>query len=97
MEEILYRFNPWWESEFKTNLIDRPKYTSLLLSSIERQSIEIITGLRRIGKTSLMKIIIEKLINEKGIKPKNIFFVSLDFYLLENYSILEIRDYREIP
>ncbi len=90
MEEIFYRFNPWWEEEFKINFIDRPKYTIPLLSSIDKSSIEIITGLRRIGKTSIMKILINKLINEKNIQPNRIFFISLDFYKLEDLSVLDI-------
>ncbi len=90
MEEIFYRFNPWWEEEFKINFIDRPKYTTPLLSSIDKSTIEIITGLRRIGKTSIMKIVINKLINEKNVSPNRIFFISLDFYKLENLSILDI-------
>ncbi|WP_297453102.1 ATP-binding protein [Persephonella sp.] len=90
MEEIFYRFNPWWEGEFKTDFIDRPKYTIPLISSIDNPSIEIITGLRRIGKTSIMKILISKLIKEKNVLPNCIFFISLDFYKLENLSILDI-------
>ncbi|MBK3332234.1 ATP-binding protein [Persephonella atlantica] len=90
MEEIFYRFNPWWEEEFKTDFIDRPKYTIPLLLSINNSSIEIITGLRRIGKTSIMKILINKLINEKNVSPNHIFFISLDFYKLENLSILDM-------
>ncbi|MBK9502707.1 MAG: hypothetical protein IPO06_25665 [Leptospiraceae bacterium] len=34
------------------------------------------TGLRRVGKTSLMKLSIQHLL-EKGIKPKNIFSISV--------------------
>jgi len=90
MEEIFYRFNPWWEEEFKTNFIDRPKYTTPLLSSIDKSPIEIITGLRRIGKTSIMKLVIDKLIKLKNIPPNRIFFISLDFYKLESMSILDI-------
>jgi len=90
LEEIFYRFNPWWEEEFKINFIDRPKYTIPLLSSIDKPSIEIITGLRRIGKTSIMKILINKLINEKNVQPNRIFFISLDFYKLEDLSVLDI-------
>ncbi len=90
MEEILYRFNPWWEEEYTASFIDRPKYTLPLLSSINNKSIEVITGLRRIGKTSIMKILIERLIKEKGIKPDHIFFVSLDFFKFEDLSILDI-------
>ncbi|WP_029523011.1 ATP-binding protein [Persephonella sp. KM09-Lau-8] len=90
MEEIFYRFNPWWEEELKIDFIDRPKYTVPLLSSIESSSVEIITGLRRIGKTSIMKLLIKKLIEEKNIPANHIFFISLDFYKLEDLSILDI-------
>ena len=91
MEKILYRFNPWWEEKkLSLNLIDRPKYTDYLISKLERNHIEIITGLRRIGKTSIIKLLIKKLIEEKNIDPKYIFFISLDFYGLEKFSILEI-------
>ena len=90
MEEIFFRFNPWWEEKFKANFIDRPKYTNPLIYSINNSSIEIITGLRRIGKTSIMKLLISKLINEKNILPKYIFFISLDFYKLEDLSIIDI-------
>jgi len=91
MEKILYRFNPWWEEKkLSLNLIDRPKYTDYLISKLERNDIEIITGLRRIGKTSIIKLLIKKLIEEKNIDPKYIFFISLDFYGLEKFSILEI-------
>ncbi len=90
MEEILYRFNPWWEESYSSDFIDRPKYTQPLLSSTQNRTIEIITGLRRIGKTSIMKIVIDRLINQKKIPPHHIFFVSLDFYKLEKFSILDI-------
>ena len=90
MEEIFYRFNPWWEEEVNFNLIDRPKYTKFLLERMDDKNIEIITGLRRIGKTSLLKLLIQKLIKEHNVKPEYILFISLDFYGLENINILEI-------
>ncbi len=90
MDEIFYRFNPWWEEDVNFNLIDRPKYTKLLLNRIDKKDIEIITGLRRIGKTSLMKLLIQKLIKDRNVKPEYILFISLDFYGLENINILEI-------
>ncbi|WP_457635927.1 ATP-binding protein [Persephonella sp.] len=90
MEEILYRFNPWWEEEYKPEFLDRPRYTTKLLKSIENKNIEIITGLRRIGKTTILKLLIHKLIKEKKTDPSRIFYISLDFYGLEDISILEV-------
>ena len=56
----------------------------------ERQSIEMITGLRRVGKTALMKLLIEELLSE--VESGKILYISLDAYGLENYSIHEIID-----
>jgi len=97
IEEILYKFNPWWEESYHPNLIDRPKYTKPLLSSLQNRYIEIFTGLHRIGKTSIMKIIIDRLINQKNIPSQHIFFVSLDFYKIEHLSILDlVEEYMKI-
>ncbi|WP_457640382.1 ATP-binding protein [Persephonella sp.] len=90
MEEIFYRFNPWWEEKFQTDFLDRPNYTKKLIERIKDKNIEIVTGLRRVGKTTILKLIIQSLINEKNVNPKNIFYISLDFYGLEERSILEI-------
>ena len=65
--------------------------------SMKRKDIAILTGLRRIGKTTLMKLFIERLIKSHNIEPKRIFYMSLDTYGLEHYSIMEIIDeYRKI-
>ncbi len=93
MEQILYRYNPWWESEFNPKeLFLRPLLMRNLESILASKDIVFFTGLRRIGKTSLLKIIIHYLINKKGINPKNIFYVSLDDYLLAKESIVNIID-----
>lgn len=93
MEQILYRYNPWWESEFNPKeLFLRPLLMRNLESILASKDIIFFTGLRRIGKTSLLKIIIHYLINKKRINPKNIFYVSLDDYLLAKESIVNIID-----
>ena len=43
----------------------------------DTEIIKVITGVRRCGKSSLMKTIVEELI-EKGVKEENIIFVDLD-------------------
>jgi predicted AAA+ superfamily ATPase len=96
MNEILYQYNPWWEeSTLNEGIIPREKYLLELRSYLHRKQIIILTGLRRVGKTTLMKLIIEDLVNN-GISPKYILYVSLDDYLLHKYSIVEIlNEYRK--
>ena len=43
----------------------------------ENELIKVITGVRRCGKSSLMKLIIEEL-KKSGIEEKNIFYFNLD-------------------
>ncbi|NTU67137.1 MAG: ATP-binding protein [Candidatus Moranbacteria bacterium] len=98
MEETLYRYNPWWESDFKPEgLIDRPRIFDMLRNDLPNKQITLLTGLRRVGKTTLMKQVVSHLINEIKVDPKLIFYVSLDDYLLSKNSILEIiEEYRKI-
>src|SRR6056297_33338 len=98
MQQILYRYNPWWEEEYKAaGLIERKLLIQKLEETFSQKKVVFITGLRRIGKTSLLKLFIHKLINEKDINPGKICFVSLDDYLLDKLSIPEIIDqYRSI-
>lgn len=98
MKTILYRYNPWWEGEvIMQTIIPRSKYLDQLEVQNQTKNIVMLTGLRRIGKTTLMKYFINKLIQTKQIVAKNILYVSLDDYLLEDFSILEIlEEYRKI-
>jgi len=97
MEELFYRFNPWWEGEFPFEFIQRKRYLERMEQYRLSRDIVVLTGLRRIGKTTLLKLFIELLIKKYGIDSGNIFYISLDYYGLEKYSILEIVDnYRKI-
>ncbi len=88
MEEILIQFNPWWEGKFQAESIKRNKYLDLFLNEAQEKQITIITGLRRVGKTTLIKQTIEELLKEKP--GKNILFISLEHPIFDNHSILEI-------
>ncbi|MBI5220012.1 MAG: ATP-binding protein [Bacteroidia bacterium] len=90
MQTILSRYNPWWEGGFKPGLISREKALGILLSQINNKQIVFITGLRRVGKTALMKILISELLKKKKAAPRNILYISLDDYLLAKNNIIEI-------
>jgi len=98
MEQILYRYNPWWEEDSKLpKLFEREQIFGNLKHSLETKQVVILTGLRRVGKTTLMKQLISHLIDEQGIDPRLVFYVSLDDYLLTGNTILEIvEEYRKM-
>lgn len=97
MEEILYQYNPWWEdSVFSEAIIPRERYLGRLIKYLDDKQIISLTGLRRVGKTTLMKLIIKELIR-KGVPSKLILYISLDDYLFNQNSIIEIiNEYRKL-
>ena len=63
METLLYQYNPWWEEKFELKSIYlRNNYLNKLKQYLDNRLIVFLTGLRRVGKTTLMKLIIYKLI-----------------------------------
>ena len=97
MQDLLYQYNPWWEESYLNEGIKlREKYLRELRNYLKLKQIVVLTGLRRVGKTTLMKLIIQELITQ-GIQSKYILYISLDDYLLHKNSILEIvNEYRKV-
>ena len=97
MKELLYQYNPWWEeTPNNEHLKPREKYLRELRKYLDFKQIVVLTGLRRVGKTTLMKLIIEELI-VKGVHANHILYVSLDDYLLRQNNILEIvNEFRKV-
>lgn len=97
MEELLYQYNPWWIDEFEVkDLILRTNYFNKLKRNVENKSIIFLTGLRRVGKTTLMRLLIKDLL-DSGIDKNHIFYISLDDYVLKDKSLRDIlTEYRKI-
>lgn len=98
MEEILYRYNPWWDGKYTLeSIIERPIILELLKKHFVSLRIIFLTGLRRVGKTTILKLFIKYLIEKENINPHYIFYISLDDYLISKKTILEIiEEYRKI-
>lgn len=98
MEGIFYRYNPWWEGKtFFEGAIERRGPMEAIQRQLRSRQIVFLTGIRRAGKTTLLKLLINRLIEKEGVRPSHIFYVSLDDYLLSKKSILElVEEYRKI-
>lgn len=98
MEELFYRYNPWWEDDFRlSGVVERLIPLQRLEQSLNKKGVVFITGLRRVGKSTLMKLLIKKMIEANSVKPEHIFYISLDDYRLTRKSILEIvEEYRRV-
>lgn len=95
MEVELYKQNPWWEGSFKEESVERKDYLDAIFKNLKTKDVIILTGLRRIGKTTIIKQVIGRLLQTN--KPEEILFVSLDAFNLLEYSIHDIiEEYRKI-
>lgn len=93
IKDALQDFNPWWKEEFRIAFKEREIYQKIQ-KFLNLRQIVAFTGLRRVGKTTLMHKIAEDMIN-KGIDAKNIIFFSFDeFKGIEIKNI--IREYEKL-
>ncbi|MBU0962281.1 MAG: ATP-binding protein [Nanoarchaeota archaeon] len=96
MEAELFKQNPWWEGKFKEKSYPRDKYTKQILNNLKSKEIIILTGLRRVGKTTIIKQTIKHLLENKT-KPEDIFFISMDSFNLLEFSIHQlIEEFRKV-
>jgi len=89
MEQMFFRYNPWWEGEYRLeSLFMREQALSQLNDCIDITEVTFVSGLRRVGKTTLLKMLIKSMIEEK---------LSLDDYLLGGRNLPDLIDeYRKI-
>lgn len=88
---LLYQTNPWWEDKkFTFKLKERPEYLTPIL---ERRNnlINILIGARRVGKTFILKSIINKLLLN-NIAISNILYISCDAIEIKENGIKKIID-----
>ena len=90
MKRYLYQKNPWWQGQaFKMGIL-RPQYLDPLLAHIDTRFIQMITGLRRVGKSTLAIQLIDHLIEDSKLDPKRILFFSVEEPALMKLSIIEV-------
>lgn len=82
---LLFRQNPWWEGrDFSV-----PEFERDLIEDLRRywkhKQILAVVGLRRVGKTVLLKQIIKKLLTE--IKANNVCYISFDDIDFQKYEV----------
>jgi predicted AAA+ superfamily ATPase len=90
MQDLLYQYNPWWErKDFLADARPRSRYVDRLLTLLSEKRAVLLSGLRRVGKSTIMRLVADALI-EQGTSPQAILYVSLDDYVLRPNSILDV-------
>lgn len=93
--KVLRQYNPWWRSALAIKEESKPQkrmafYEAMRIvqhSSIRRFAV--LSGARRVGKTTIMYQMMEQLIGE-GISPKNILYVSFDNPIVKLVSVEDV-------
>lgn len=85
IRDVLKLSNPWWTENFKVEFKEREIYKEIQ-KFMSLPQIIALTGLRRVGKTTLMFKLAEDRIRT-GVDPKNIIYFSFD-----EFREIEIRD-----
>jgi len=102
IKDMLNLLNPWWKNDKISEELNRPYKRNFFdkIKGFQRyRQIIIVSGLRRVGKTTLLYQTINKLLSET--KPKNIFYFSFDkevkdlIELFEGYKELTGTDYKK--
>jgi len=88
IKEELTGSNPWWKGEFRIEYKDRDIYGQIS-KFLPMPQIIALTGLRRVGKTTIMLKLVEDYITG-GFEPKNILYFSFD-----EFREIEIRELLE--
>ena len=89
--ETLERFNEWWSTGKVKKELAKPikRYAfKHLMEQVKKRQITILTGLRRVGKTTLFFQTIDELL-KKGVEPENILYFSFDEERYDPREVLE--------
>ncbi len=97
MTDALKETNRWWKAEFKIDYKDREIYNKIKKFADTKQILAL-TGLRRVGKTTIMlKLVKDRL--KSGFAPENIIYFSFDDFrdvrikeVVDNYAELMDKD-----
>ena len=76
------------------DLINRPKYVDKIMAYVDLPFVKILTGVRRCGKSTILKMIIEKLKTERNIPEERILSYRFDSMLYEDMTAKEM--YKDI-
>ena len=93
IREILVESNTWWKESFRINYKEREIYEKIS-KFLPLPQIIALTGLRRVGKTTLLFKIIEDEI-KNGFNPKSILYFSFDEFRKVDLRDI-IREYEKI-
>lgn len=86
--KVLTAFNPWWKTKSVDQIFAKTYHRFAYYETLERlnqkdlRRLVVLSGARRVGKTTIQYQIIEHLLSQ-GVKPQQIVFISMDHPMLK--------------
>jgi len=84
-EQVLIEQNPHWDGALYAEGVNREAFKDIL-EYLDVPQVISVTGVRRAGKSTLLKQTINFLITQRNVPPKNIFFTNLEHPFFSQYS-----------
>lgn len=85
LEQLLVEQNPHWSERYQYDGLSRAQFQTVI-DYLALPHIIAITGVRRCGKSTLLKQVMDYLINQQRVSPKNILFMNLEQPYLLQYA-----------
>ncbi len=95
--KVLTAYNPWWKtgsiSQKMTKTYKRFAFHEAMkrLDQTDLRRIVVLTGTRRVGKTTIQYQMIETLLN-RGVSPQKIVFISMDHPMLKLSGVNDVLE-----
>ena len=71
-------------------MINRPLYMDKIMTYVDTPFVKVLTGIRRSGKSTIMKMVMNKLENERHIPKENIISMRFDSMEYEDMTTKEL-------
>mgnify|MGYP001559238474 CR=1 FL=1 len=82
IDDLIYLQNPWFRDPayvpYEDNLLKRDVFRDVVKDVKETRQVVSIVGLRRVGKSTLLKQVIAHLLKEGSIRKEDVFYFSFD-------------------
>lgn len=97
MKEFLVEWNPWWEKHAPFSGVKRDRLHDVI-PWVSRREMVAVVGARRAGKTTLLFEIIDYLICELKVNPRNILFIKGDDDRVEKTGLIDraLNEYAQL-
>jgi len=85
--------SPWWDGGFSLQgVVPRPRLLERVRPCLDTRDVILLTGLRRVGKTTLMRELVHHLLFDRAVPADRVLYASLDAYPIHGVTLEDMVD-----